>query len=182
MNTFLYLLIGHFYADYPFQPTDLVAYKKKNFSGVVIHASIHFLVTLIVFLPFLEMNGVWEGLVAVLITHSAIDQTKIWLNKKNPKLLIPLYFVDQITHILVALVIANYIGILDTSAVEYFTRFYQDNSVALYILLLPVVTYFLDVTRYHIRFNKGLPFKRDFKMMITNAVIVTVAFGLYWIS
>jgi len=182
MNTFIYLLIGHFYADYPFQSSRLAEYKKNHVTGVIIHAGMHFFMTLLVFFPLLGVQGVWVGLVTVFLTHGIIDQTKIFLNKRNPLWTLPLYFIDQATHIGVAYLISQSIGVLNTSAVTSLRFFYQNDSVALYILLLPVVTYFYDVTRQIIRHHKGVPFKRDYRMIVQNAVIVTVGFGIYWMS
>jgi len=182
MNTFIYLLIGHFYADYPCQPSKLVAYKKAHFSGVLIHAYVHFLVTLIVFIPFLGSPRVWAGLFTVLITHSLIDKTKIAINKLHNEWTVPLYFIDQALHVAVSYGIALYIGVLDTSAIQSFAFFYQYNSIAVYVLLLPIVTYFYDVTYQIVKFGQGEPFKRNYRMMIQNALIVTVAFAIYWLS
>ena len=182
MNTFIYLLIGHFYADYPFQSSRLAEYKKKNVLGVIVHAGMHFITSLIVFYPLLGVQGVWVGLVTVFITHGVIDQTKIFLNKRNPLWTLPLYFIDQATHIGVAYLISRSIGVLDTSGLPSLRFFYQNDSVALFILLLPVVTYFYDVTRQIIRHHKGVPFKRDYQMMVQNAIIVTAAFAMYWLS
>ena len=60
---------------------------------------------------------------------------------------------------------------------------YSSQSVVLYLLILMLVTYFYDVTRYFVKQEyKKRPFKRDWRTMGINAGIVTIAFAVYWLG
>ena len=182
MNLLFHLFLTHFIADFPLQPNKLVQYKKKTFKGVFLHCLIHLAVLIIILIPFLHLKSVWIGIGVIFVTHNIIDQSKITLDKKNPRLTLPLYLLDQILHLLVIAIVAYYIGVVTPNLPEWMS-FYTDRSIVLYILILVLVTYFYDVTRYFIRSRKKkIKYKRDYMMMLRNVFIVSIAFALYWLS
>ena len=184
MSLLLYYYLVHFLADYTFQPSRLVRYKSEHFLGVVIHSSVHLLILLIVLAPFLPDNKVQATIAVIYVTHILIDQSKIMLSRMYPKYTRFLYFLDQAVHILIVTACSYYVGSLTP---KYLTgtalALYADQSVVLYLLLLVLVTYFFDVSRYFVKqeYKKG-PFKRDWRTMGINAGIVTIAFGIYWLG
>ncbi|MBN2306736.1 DUF3307 domain-containing protein [Candidatus Peregrinibacteria bacterium] len=183
MSLLLYFYLVHFLADYTFQSSCLVKYKSEHFFGIVIHSTVHLLTLLAVLAPFLSDSKVWTAIAIIYVTHIIIDQSKTVLNKAYPKLILFFYFLDQAVHLLVVTACGYYVGLLTP---KYLTgtalTLYSDQSVVLYLLILVLVTYFYDVTRYFVKKEyKKKPFKRDWRTMGMNAGIVTIAFGLYWV-
>ena len=179
MNLLIHFFLIHFIADYPLQPNKLVALKKKSYWGVLLHCLVHLATLIVVLYPFLHLTKVWIGIVIIFITHNIIDQTKIYLDKKNPKLRLHLYLLDQITHLIIVTSVAYYIG--NVAMPE--CSFYSDVTIPLYILILVLSTYFYDVTAYFIKSRKKpMPYKRNYKLMIWNVFIVSVAFAVYWMA
>lgn len=183
MSLLLYFYLIHFLADYPFQSSYLVKYKSEHFLGVLIHSSVHLVTLLVVLAPFLPNNRVWTAIGIIYITHIIIDQTKVMLNKAYPKHILFFYFLDQIVHLVIVTACAFYVGLLTP---QYLTgaalNLYSSQSFVLYLLIMVFSTYFYDVTCYFIKGRHKEVFKRDVKTMLKNAMIVTVAFGVYWVA
>ncbi|MBU0705843.1 DUF3307 domain-containing protein [Patescibacteria group bacterium] len=184
MTLFVYLYFIHFLADYTFQSSAIVKYKSEHFLGVVIHTTVHLLLLLIVLAPFLPDNKVWLSIGVIYVTHIMMDQTKVTLNRVRARYIRFFYFADQIAHLLIATACAWYIGPLMP---KYLTgqalSLYTSQSFVLYLLILTLVTYFYDVTRYFVRRDYlKKPYRRDYRTMLINAGIVTVAFGVCWIA
>lgn len=184
MFTTLHLILAHFLADFPFQPRTLVAYKKKRFLGVILHSLTHFVTSAVLLFPFLEMKKVWIGLLLVFVQHNFFDTLKIRIQKANPKMnKFGLYLLDQAAHLLtISIISIYYLGELALPAENGLVH-YTDTSIISYILVLTLSTYFYDVTRWTLLSSrKSIAYKRDYGMMARNAIIVTIAFGLYWLS
>ncbi len=119
----------------------------------------------------------------IYITHIIIDQIKVMLNKAYPKYVLFFYFLDQFTHLVIITACAFYVGHLTP---QHLTGgaldLYSSQTFVTYLLILVLSTYFYDVSRYFIRRQYEKPFMRDTKTMIKNAMIVTVAFGVYWVA
>jgi hypothetical protein len=183
MSLLLYFYLIHFLADYTFQSSSLVKYKSEHFLGIVIHSSVHLVTLMAVLAPFLCNSRIWTSIAIIYVTHIIIDQSKVSLSKAYPKSTCFFYFLDQIVHMLIITACSYYVGLLTP---EYLTgtalELYSNQSVVLYLLILVLVTYFYDVTRYFVRQHYDKPFKRDYNTMLMNAGIVTVAFGVYWVG
>lgn len=182
MSLLLYFYLVHFLADYTFQSSSLVRYKSEHFLGIVIHSSVHLLTLLVVLAPFLPNNRVWAAIAIIYVTHIIIDQSKVSLSKAYPQHIRFFYFLDQIVHLIIVTACSSYVGLLTP---KYLTgtalQLYSNQSVVLYLLILVLVTYFFDVTCYFVKKKyEKTAFKRDYRGMLLNAGIVTVAFGLYW--
>ncbi len=184
MNTVLYLILAHFLADFPFQSRGLVEYKQKHFVGVILHSATHFVASAVLLLPFLHLPEVWIGIASIFITHNIIDQIKISVNRKGKMNQFMTYATDQIAHLItISIVSYVYLGELMPKISESGAKYYMDQSIPLYVLLLTLSTYFYDVTRWTYRNSKkSQPYKRDYGMITRNAIIVTTAFVIYWIS
>lgn len=181
MNFILYFYLAHFLSDYPFQSTTLVNYKQKSGWGVLIHTLIHLLSMLVLLSPFLDNKKVWVAIGIIYVTHNLIDQTKVQLIKKSLKHIKLFYFLDQLIHWTIIFLAAHYVGqltphFLTGAALKLFTS----QILSLYLLILVLSTYFYDVTRYFVLLKKkSKAFKRDYRTMLRNAVIVTAGFGVY---
>ena len=179
MNLLLHFILIHFLADYPLQPNALVKLKKKSYLGVLLHCLVHVATLIAVLSPFLHLTKVWIAIAIIFITHNIIDQTKVVLDKKYPKFRLHLYLLDQITHLIIVTSVAYYIGMVAMPDCV----FYSDQSIVLYILVLVLSTYFYDVTAYFIKFrNKPPPYKRNYRLMLWNVFIVSIAFAVYWMA
>ncbi len=178
-----HLILTHFLADYPFQPGRLVKYKYKSAWGVLIHTAIHLAIICLVVLPFLhESRVVWVVLI-IFITHNLIDYTKVTLDKKKMVNSFVLYLADQITHLLVVLSVAFWL-IKDVHPwlTGPWFRYYSDVGIVNYLTVLVLATFFFDVTKWaYENSKKKKPYKRDWGLMLKNAVAVTVVFAGYFI-
>ncbi len=182
MNLILYLYLVHFLADYTFQSSSLVKYKSEHFLGVLIHSTVHLLTLSIILGPFLPENKVYVAIAVIYLTHIAIDQTKVMLNRAYPKRIRMFYFLDQLVHMIIITACALYIGPLSP---KYLTgmalEVYSNQYVILYLLTLVLATYFFDVSKYFIRKQyKKKGFKRDWPQMGINAGIITLVFAILW--
>jgi len=183
MSLLLYFYLVHFLADYTFQSTSLVKYKSEHFLGIVIHSTVHLITLLVALAPFLPNNKVIIAIAVIYITHIMIDQSKVMLNRKYPKYIRSFYFLDQIVHMIIVTACAFYVGLLTPNYLSgELLQLYSSQSFLLYLLTLVLATYFYDVTCYFVKKEYlKKPYKRDYRNMLLNAGIVTVAFGLYWL-
>lgn len=182
MNFLVHFYLYHFLADYPFQSGKLVRLKQKRFLGVFLHTGIHLITMLVLLFPLLHIKEVQYGIAVIYITHNIIDQIKVALDKANPKYARLLYFLDQFAHWTIIYFSARYIGDVTPELTGQALSLYTNNTLFLYLLVLVLSTYFYDVSRYFVLLKMDKPFKRDYKTMIRNGIIVTIAFGIYWLA
>lgn len=185
MDITLHLILAHFLADYPLQSNRLVAYKTKHFSGIVLHSLTHVLTSIVLGFPFLLQGRFWMALAVVFLTHNLIDKTKLWVQRRFKRMNSFIFYVlDQIAHLAVIYITAMVWlkNLLPDFGGAWF-RWYANESVVAFWLALILATYFYDVSRWTYRnAKKPQPYIRDWKMMGRNALIVVVAFGLYWLA
>ena len=183
MNLLIYLYLVHFIADYLLQSHKIIEMKKKGYFGVFVHCIIHLFVLVSLLSPFFHLKSIWIGVAIIFVTHNIIDQTKIVLDKKYPKLKLQLYLIDQALHLTIITAVACYIGNVEPNIPLSTLGLYSDRSFITYILTLVITTYFYDVTRYFvITRNNKKKYKRDYKMMLRNTFIVSIAYAVYWMS
>lgn len=182
MTFLIYFLLAHFLADYPLQSTKLVQLKTQRYLGVFLHGLIHLSVMLLVLFPLLHDQKIWTAVAIVYITHNIIDQTKVQLDKNNPGKARFFYFLDQFLHWSIIVAVSFYVGSIQPDLTGQSLGIYMNNTLVLYLFCMVLSTYFYDVTRYFIKLKKGLPhYHRDYKTMFRNGLIVTLAFGIYWL-
>lgn len=107
MILFLQLLLAHFLGDFTFQPRKWVKEKEKKkvkSLELYVHIGIHLLLLLIVTRFDIQKYGL--GILIIIASHYLIDVLKLYLQKKKTKRF--LFFVDQMLHILVLTIVANY--------------------------------------------------------------------------
>ncbi len=182
MNFLIHFFLAHFLSDYPFQSGKLVKLKQKRFLGVFLHTGIHLITMLVLLFPLLYIREVQYGIAFIYVTHNIIDQIKVSLDKANPKNARFLYFLDQFVHWTIIYFTVRYIGEVNPELSGQALALYTNNTLFLYILLMVISTYFYDVSRYFVMLKMNKPFKRDYKTMILNGFIVTIAFGIYWLA
>ncbi len=182
MTFLIHFYLTHFLSDYPFQSSKLVKFKQEHYLGVFIHSSVHLASLLVLLFPLLHDKRVWISIGLIYITHNIIDQTKVTLDKSNPKYARLLYFLDQFVHWGIIYTAFRLSQGVQPNLSGLALELYTNETLWLYALVLVLTTYFYDVTRYFVKLQMHKPFKRDYKTMLRNAMIVTVAFGVYWLA
>jgi len=116
--------------------------------------------------------------------HNVIDQIKISVNKKGKANQFLTYSLDQISHLIVILLVGiYYIGDIAPKLSELGAGYYNDESIVSYLLILVISTYFYDVTRWTYRNSKKpQTYKRDYGLIVRNFIIVTIAFIIFWLT
>ncbi|MBN1259024.1 DUF3307 domain-containing protein [Candidatus Peregrinibacteria bacterium] len=183
MNLVFHFLLAHFIADYPLQNGWLIKSKRRSFWGVLLHTFIHLAVVSAALLPFWGYQEVRWAIGVIFVTHTAIDQLKIFADSRLPKCRLLCYGADQLLHWAIIGALSLYIGVRVPVLPFEWMAFYADKSVVAYVLALVVSTYFWDITRWFWRTRKEpVPYRRDYKMMAWNVFIVSIAFAVYWMA
>jgi hypothetical protein len=94
---FWLLLLAHFLADYPLQ-TSWMAANKGRMPVLMLHASVHFIVMLLVTAP--AWRKLWLILLLLAMIHFGIDLGKITLSNYRPHWVALPYLIDQLLHYL----------------------------------------------------------------------------------
>ncbi len=178
----LHLFLAHFLADYPLQPSWIVKMKYKSFLGVFIHTVIHLAVIILLSIPFLHLPNVWYGIAIIFVTHNIIDYSKVTIEKKFKKINhLYSYILDQALHLTIIYSVAVFLmGSIQPYISNGWYEFYSNRYMVGFALILVLVTYVYDVTRWIVmNYKKPYPYKRDYQTMYRNALIVVIAFVVY---
>ncbi|MFH1283970.1 MAG: DUF3307 domain-containing protein [Candidatus Peregrinibacteria bacterium] len=102
----VYLILAHLAGDFIFQPKSLVKWKMRSKKGLLVHVFIHFVIILLVLIPYLLKGFLWPLAVAFAIstTHFFIDLAKITYIKRHTSGPKP-FFLDQAAHLAVIFLI-----------------------------------------------------------------------------
>jgi hypothetical protein len=99
MSIFLKLLLAHLLADFALQFDILYKLKLKNVTGHIWHAAIHFAVTLLLVLPYLNDLFIWIFITISAAIHLFQDILKYkYMLVVRKKLFFPIFMLDQIGH------------------------------------------------------------------------------------
>jgi len=155
----LIFLISHFLGDYYFQPEILVDKKRESWKGVFCHFFVHLSLNLL-FSVLTYGKNVLRISIVISIAHLLIDGVKKICNVKLENKKFPIYFADQILHML-SIVIVCYCCATGTNLKinQKITVFLSDFSVnaswltekvlAIIILLKPMaITIELFLEKY----------------------------------
>lgn len=107
------LVLAHLLADFPLQPMWLVRSKERTW-GLVVHAAVHFLTTLL--MVGAARVTVWPQVLALAVFHFTVDVVKYRLGITRPLMVAISYFVDQAVHISSLVVIATWISTITPAA------------------------------------------------------------------
>lgn len=102
MNLIEVLIVGHLIADFPLQTGWIYRFKTESWLGVVLHSSIHVLVTALLVRP---LPAAWPMLAILGILHFITDFTKLQMPTKRQS---PGFVADQLVHLLVVLLLGYY--------------------------------------------------------------------------
>jgi hypothetical protein len=168
---FWFLLFAHFLADYPLQTTWMV--MNKNRPGVLLlHVTIHFVVGLIFVL--LYAPKVWPFLILLSAIHFLIDTGKKYVNQIRPNWVIAPYFIDQLVHlillILIAILMANYSNV---------PPFVLEPVWLITLIAYLVVTYVWYISERIIAFHNAAYFNQvvdeEWSRMLARAIFLTIS-------
>jgi hypothetical protein len=96
------LLLGHLIADFPLQTNGVYRLKNRHWSGILLHAAIHCVVTGLLLQDALTH---WRMLVALCVMHFATD----WLKLRIPfKVQSGGFVLDQVAHVLGLVLLATW--------------------------------------------------------------------------
>jgi hypothetical protein len=134
MFLFLKLLLAHILGDFVFQPEKWVKDKEENKVKSIklyFHIGIHTILLLGV-LKF-NLQEYWLGFLLIIISHSIVDVLKLYLQKKKTKR--TWFFIDQITHISILLLVSSfYVNFLFSME-----NIITENNLLLLIFILLIV-------------------------------------------
>jgi len=144
-----YLIFAHLLGDFVFQPESLVRLKMKSMKGVFIHVLIHFVLGIIVLLPFVLHGYLW--LIAVIFGicffHFWIDQAKISYNLRHDKKVRP-FVIDQLLHLLTILIAYFFVGNVQFKLAETFgVKIYTNISVLIFLSFLVFLSNVVEIYR-----------------------------------
>jgi len=98
MSPFLYLVLGHYLADFPLQSDFLATMKGKNNYLLFCHVIMYSLIISAI-LDLLGLFAIWK-LILLILSHTVVDYWKCHYASKETALTTSLY-IDQAAHILV---------------------------------------------------------------------------------
>jgi hypothetical protein len=97
-NLLIRLLLAHIISDFVLQTTKMVANKKWFSKYMLIHIFIIFGCTLV-------LSGLWKTALVIAVSHWLIDSMKMEIQKQNKYKQRTLFFVDQLLHFLIIVVL-----------------------------------------------------------------------------
>jgi len=179
-----YLILAHLLGDFIFQPESLVKYKMRTYKGILIHVFIHFIVNILVLLPFLLNGYFWLIYVIIWIcfAHYWIDYLKINYDLHHDKKVQP-FIVDQLLHLLTLLLSYFFVGNtqLFLQVTNWFYNFYTNIYIILFFSFLVFVTTVIEI--YNFQKNREHNSKAKYKIRsqdITNRIIVFTLVYLFF--
>lgn len=101
------LLIGHVLGDFYLQSNELALGKEDSIKKLLKHSVIYLLSMILVILPVFSFH-LLKWVVIISISHLIVDLAKLLIKKKigiGDKLEVAAYSIDQITHILIIVII-----------------------------------------------------------------------------
>ncbi|WP_036820822.1 DUF3307 domain-containing protein [Polaribacter sp. Hel1_85] len=133
MLLFLKLLLSHILGDFVFQPEKWVKNKEeKKVKSVKLYLHIGLHTVILLFVLQFNLKEYWLGFLLIITSHYIIDVLKLYLQKKKTKRI--WFFVDQLLHILILLIVSYLYGNSSFSLENIFT----DKILLLIIFVLLV--------------------------------------------
>ena len=99
MFIFWKLVLAHLIGDFILQFEELYRLKVKSRRGHFWHALIHFLCSLLLVFPYLDIPFIWIFITALSVVHYFQDLLKYGIQQKNPKQIFWCFTIDQFAHL-----------------------------------------------------------------------------------
>lgn len=178
-----YLIFAHLLGDFVFQPESLVKLKMKNVRGVLIHVIIHFILGVIVLLPFITHGYKWLVIPVFIICffHFLIDQAKINYDLKHDKKVRP-FVIDQMLHMLTLLVTYFFISDIELKLPETSNyRIYTNTNIIIFLSLLVFLSTAIETYRYQKVRERDVhaSFRPNPKKIAVRISVFTVVYTLF---
>ena len=178
-----YLLLAHLLGDFVLQPSKLVVWKRESKVGTLVHASIHFLLSLLLLSPFI-VQGYYELIIVAFVVsflHFWIDEAKIGYDLKHDKKVAP-FLLDQLLHILV--ILSTFLVLRDLSydlPQGGFYQAYQDMHILTFFASLIMVSRVFDIyyfQKYREKNNKA-NLKINTNKMLSRIIILCFIYSIF---
>ncbi|MFC1599518.1 DUF3307 domain-containing protein [Patescibacteria group bacterium] len=129
------LIIAHLLADFIFQPTKLIEWKKRHFLGIFVHVLIFALLSLILLAPYLIYWETWVVIGAISLVHFLTDKIKIAVLSKYKKYVLP-FLLDQAIHLASILIGAQFIPKVEFAISDMLIIFFLLGIYLIYIFFI----------------------------------------------
>jgi len=187
----LYLLLAHGISDFLLQPQKLVKWKHDTYKGLILHSFIHFVVGLMIFLPYMPNFKVVGALFGVSVAHIGIDMMKIYFeeHKDRTKNYLFLFLVDQFAHLVVIL----FVGFLLTGEFVHYRladgflgfimQIYNHAALPIGLILIIMATYAYEIFIYQCQrdVHEKAKFNPNRSQMLKRLIITSIIFTLFLI-
>jgi len=141
-----YLIIAHLLADFILQSNRLIAWKTKEFRGVIMHVCIFATVALIILFPYLIYWQTWAVVGIISIFHLIVDQTKINIALRYDKYALP-FIADQALHFASLILGGYYLSTLPFNLPNnfFFNHIYTNIAFVGIILVFIFLGYIINI-------------------------------------
>lgn len=185
----LYLLLAHALSDFILQPQKLVKWKHDSYKGLVLHSFVHFVVGIVLFLPFLPNWKIIGALFGVAVAHIGIDMMKIYYeeHKERHQNYLFLFLADQLAHLVVIFIVGyllsgEFVRLFNGAGFSGFLlTIYENAFFPLGLILIIMVTYAYEIFIYQCRrdANGKAKFAPNRSKMLKRLIITSVIFTLF---
>lgn len=180
-----YLIFAHLLGDFIFQPNRLVLWKIKSKFGVLTHVFVHFLLNILVLLPFIINGHYWLIFTVFIIcfAHFWIDQAKISYDLKHDKKVMP-FLIDQLMHLLTILLVYFFVQNTALTLPEgSFYSIYSDIRLVIFLSFLILCSSTIEIYHFQkIREKKhDATLKLNAKEMAMRITVFTLIYILFMV-
>lgn len=178
-----YLILAHLLGDFIFQPNKLVLLKSKSQLGIFIHVLIHFVITVLILLPFVVNGYYWLVAVAFAVSfvHFFIDSFKINYDLNHDKKVGP-FLIDQLMHLLTMMVAYFFVQNIPLSLPQNaFNVVYTDIRVIIFLSFVILCSTVVDIYHFQsLREKKhNATLKIDSVKMWQRILVFTLVYALF---
>lgn len=152
----LQLMIAHLLGDFVFQTNKILDEKYKSWVGTFKHATIIFLFTLLMLIPYLGSAKAWLVAGTIYVLHFAQDVFKVWYDKNHNKHKSSLpFFLDQAGHIgLILLIGRGFENVPTIDMPEWFSELYFSETFSTLFVTMILISYVVDIIMYQFKRKK----------------------------
>ena len=173
----LNLLVAHMLGDFVFQPTMLIRKKREGVLGNLLHVSIIGAFMALAIFPYWNAAMAWAAWLVIVSTHFLQDYLKIRIERRYPwvKKNAKAFFVDQILHILVLILMALKLQSMSPRPIPGFLiDLYFSPNVSLLLVFAIFTTYTWDIIKF--QFTEKTVFRPDHRIMLLRLIIMITVF------
>lgn len=184
MFWFLRLFLAHLIADFPLQTNRVFKYKVYNKYGILIHASIYLIITILLSIPYLTSPICVSYIIFLFLLHTIIDLSKIKKFSKNNG--IKEFLKDQIQHFITLISVIllpeakepKYLNL--NFSLSFLNRFYNSDYYILlsigyfFVAFAGTIFYFYVIKTFggkNIFYKDGISIKEKYKEVILRTII-----------